>query len=169
MMKKSIRCVCLFSVVSVAMLGFGCIREVDVAAPWTLHLLVAAGKADEVRDYLALHPDQVNDMDSEGRSCLMRAVESFNPQMVKLLLDLGADPMQQSSTAYSPKREIPLGIAVMMNHYDLVVSLGPIECSACEYTLEQFDEFIEIAEMNKKDKTFKILPLLREWRDRSLP
>lgn len=63
----------------------------SVSAPTDLFAAVRAQDAERVREILRRRPDAVRERDGEGATALHHATEIGNREVVRLLLDAGAD------------------------------------------------------------------------------
>jgi ankyrin repeat protein len=97
----------------------GCGRPIYVAAEPDLQLLVMAGDEQGVIEFIQSNPGSIHELDSDGYTLLMRAVESFQSSMAILLIESGADVLQKSQTIYSPKKSLPLGVSIIMNNIEM--------------------------------------------------
>ncbi len=122
----------------------------DRGAKPTIFSAVALGRDDLVRRLVADDPKllQVQKMSrfEHYRTPLHLAVLKNRPQMVRLLLELGADPSAEDSRGYTP-----LGLATARTHPDITAALVAAGANPGERSENRFEIVVPI--LTVKDMT----------------
>jgi ankyrin repeat protein len=70
-----------------------------------IHDAASQGSSAEVEKILTADPQAWRRLDSSGMTALLLAIKENHPEIVKLLLDRGADPNQKTPQNWSPLHE----------------------------------------------------------------